>query len=266
MLLALSPRLAWELIVVDNGSSDETPQVLQSIASPRLRAVREPRRGKSRALNRGLSLAKGELVVFSDDDVDPAPGWLEALAGAAAKHPEADVFGGKIAVDRSKVPAWIVRSRNLQEILTTEHDFGEVEQRYPANRFPQGPNLAVRRRALETVSQPWAEDLGPGTAIPVGDEKCFFCRLGQGGGRPRVYVPSAVVRHHPPAANFRLGRALRRCYWGGYSGALVNARHPEALEPGPRVSVAAALAGTRSVRELLCAAIRAFGYWRGRKG
>jgi hypothetical protein len=262
---ALSPGLDWELIVVDNGSSDDTAQVLARTASERLRALHEPLPGKGRALNRGIAAARGELLAFSDDDVEPEAGWLDELAGAALRHPQADVFGGRIVVEADAVPGWIRRSRNLQEILITEHDLGDRERPYPPNRFPHGPNMAVRRRALEGVAAPWATDLGPGCSVPVGDERSFFCRIGQGGGKARIYVPTAIVRHHPPAHQLRFVPALRRCYWGGYSGGLLRARHPESMEPESRAPAWALLARTRSLQELACVAVRAVGYLNGRR-
>src|SRR4051812_21029824 len=75
-LRAMSPALDWELIVADNGSSDDTAQLLAGM-SGLLRAVHEPVPGKSRALNRAMAAAKGELLVFTDDDVEPHPAWLD---------------------------------------------------------------------------------------------------------------------------------------------------------------------------------------------
>ncbi len=262
----LSPALDWELVVADNGSSDATPQVLAEAGrAARLRAVHEPVAGKSRALNRALRVARGELIVFTDDDIEPHPDWLDELAMAARRHPDVDCFGGRIRVAESAVPAWVRKSRNLQEILTSEHDCGDIEGPYPPNRFPIGPNMAVRRRALEGIADPWPIDTGPGSALPVGDEMAFWLRIGQGAGRRRIYVPSALVFHTPDAGNLTLCGSLRRAYRGGYSGALVQRRYGTVRERAAGLkSVWARAAGTRSLRELLCVGARAAGVAMGR--
>src|SRR3954462_13260560 len=86
-LQALSPALAWERVIADNGSTDETAAVLAT-AGNKVRTVFEPKRGKSRALNRALGVARGELLVFPDDDVEPLAAWLDELAAAAQRHPD----------------------------------------------------------------------------------------------------------------------------------------------------------------------------------
>jgi glycosyltransferase involved in cell wall biosynthesis len=258
-LLALSPELAWELIVADNGSSDATAELLAA-AQDRLRAVFEPRPGKSRALNTALANARGALVVFTDDDIEPHPAWLDELAAAARRHPEVDCFGGRIRIDPTGVPPWILRSR-LNQLLTSAHDLGDAEVPYPPNRFPLGPNMAVRRRALRALPEPWPVDLGPGSSVPVGDETAFFYRLGLGAGKTRIYVPRAEVRHEPNLKCLGLGPALRRSYLGGYSIGLMSARYPQQATSEFRgVPVWRKVAATRSWQEFCCSAVRVLGY------
>jgi len=258
-LLELSPGLSWELIVADNGSTDDTSQVLAAMAG-RVRTVFEPQPGKSRALNRAMAAARGELLIFTDDDVEPDRAWLDELVAAARRHTDVDCFGGRITIDASAVPGWVLRSR-LRQLLTSGHDYGDVEGPYPPNRFPIGPNMAVRRRALHGRQDVWPVDLGPGSAIPVGDETAFFYRLGQGAARTRVYVPTAQVRHQPQAGYLTLGPALRRSYLGGYSAGFSNARyHAQAGKEFKGVPVWRKIAGTRSWREFCCSAVRVLGY------
>src|SRR5262245_38887235 len=72
------PGLAWEVLVVDNGSTDSTLEVFRSIAmrAPgRFRYVFEPTLGKSRAINAGLKVARGDVIALTDDDVTPAKNW-----------------------------------------------------------------------------------------------------------------------------------------------------------------------------------------------
>jgi glycosyltransferase involved in cell wall biosynthesis len=97
------PPGGWKLVLIDNGSDDDSPRILRSFLDRLpLALVSEPRRGKNRALNRGLGELEGDLAVFSDDDVLPARDWLVQLRAAADQHPECGAFGGHI------LPAWDV--------------------------------------------------------------------------------------------------------------------------------------------------------------
>lgn len=103
------PAGGWQLLVVDNGSVDETPQVLASFADRLpLRVFRCAERGKNRALNSVVAHFRGDLVVFTDDDVIPAPDWLIQHRTLADLHPEITFFCGPILpAMKSPPPAWI---------------------------------------------------------------------------------------------------------------------------------------------------------------
>jgi glycosyltransferase involved in cell wall biosynthesis len=260
-----------EFIFVDNGSIDGTAELLNEMKSlGHIRSIHEPQPGKGRALNAGIAAARGELLVFSDDDIEPDPTWLDELSKAAERHPDVVAFGGRILADANDVPCWIRESRNLQEILLTEHDLGNEVRQYPPNRFPVGPSMMIRRRALRDQPSPWSPEFGPGCAVPVGDERVLFCRIDQGGGRKRIYVGSSVVRHRIEGRQLRLLPALRRCYWGGYSGGLSMSLFPAQSEPDEeKPPMFRVLRKTKSAQELVCVIARAIGYvagrWRGRK-
>src|SRR5690606_2409380 len=81
--LIVPPGLRWELLVVDNASSDDTSQVLQGyLGRLPLRVVREERPGLSNARNAAIRAARGEYIIWTDDDVLVAPGWLAAYSDA----------------------------------------------------------------------------------------------------------------------------------------------------------------------------------------
>jgi glycosyltransferase involved in cell wall biosynthesis len=87
----------WELIAVDNNSTDRTEEVIRAFEGRLpIDYVYESEQGKSRALNTGVGVAQGELIVFTDDDVEPTPGWLGAYWEAYQKRPEGYYFGGPI--------------------------------------------------------------------------------------------------------------------------------------------------------------------------
>ena len=87
----------WELVAVDNNSTDRTEKVIRTFEGRLpIDYVYEPEQGKSRALNTGVDVAQGELIVFTDDDVKPTPDWLGAYWEAYQKRPEGYYFGGPI--------------------------------------------------------------------------------------------------------------------------------------------------------------------------
>lgn len=265
-----APR--FEVIVADNGSTDGTPDLLRrGHPGLDLRSVRVDTPGKGRALNAALRLARGELVVFTDDDVEPDPRWLAELFAGARRYADCAVFGGRIDVNRAAVPAWVRRSHNLMGLLTTEHRPADADAVYGYGRYPFGPNMAVRLERLRGLDRPYPEDMGPGTALPVGDESAFFLRLSPPEAADRRYLAAARVFHAVDDAHTGLGSALRRSLQQGRAqgrlGIPVLPADPNAAGSADARSFArAALARIRacgSLRELLCVAVRHVGYVRG---
>jgi glycosyltransferase involved in cell wall biosynthesis len=102
----------YDVIVVDNASTDDTPQVIAAFMDrqPVVRYLREPRRGASSARNTGIRAAGGRIIAFVDDDVHVAPDWIAAIAAAFDRHPEVDCIGGRIEPCwPSPPPAWLTR-------------------------------------------------------------------------------------------------------------------------------------------------------------
>src|SRR5262245_45029284 len=91
-------RLAGtEILLVDNNSPDDTPEVAKSFGDRLpLRYLCEPRQGKTFALNRGVAEARGDLLLFTDDDVELNERWVKEYRAAASRHPEAGWFGGRV--------------------------------------------------------------------------------------------------------------------------------------------------------------------------
>ena len=95
----------FEVIVVDNGSHDDTAEVIARRGrDPRFRYVLETRRGASSARNAGIALARAPVVAFIDDDVRPRHDWVAAIVRAFVEHPEVDCIGGRVEPRWPKAP------------------------------------------------------------------------------------------------------------------------------------------------------------------
>src|SRR5262245_2896347 len=91
------PNISWKLVIVDNGSSDSTLEIINSFrAHLPIEVYFEPVAGKNRALNRGLRAVDGQLVVLTDDDTLPNPSFLQAWAKFLDTKSDYGLFGGSI--------------------------------------------------------------------------------------------------------------------------------------------------------------------------
>jgi hypothetical protein len=133
---------------------------------------------------------------------------------------------------------------------------------YESGNFPYGPNMAVRRSVIG-IQDPWPEHLGPGRALPVGDEMVFVQNLGAA-GRERLYTPDCVVEHRPVIRGNFLFRSLKRCLQGGYVAGRYSIPEPRAGTSRSMAGLAQSrLTGSRSVQEFCCISARATGYFFG---
>lgn len=189
----------WELIVVDNGSSDDTQAVILSHgADLPLRGAAEPRPGLSNARNAGVAAAAGERIIWTDDDVVVDEGWLVAYAEAFAARPDAAVFGGAVVpVLEPPSPAWLTGSRRLTATLFAERDPAKMPKAIEPGDLPFGANFAVLRSAQ--AAHPYDPRLGVGPGQRrVGEETAVLGAI-LGAGGAGVWVPASIVRHQIPA-------------------------------------------------------------------
>jgi glycosyltransferase involved in cell wall biosynthesis len=206
------PRTAFEIVVVDNASTDGTPAVVRQLARrpgfPPLILLQEPRPGKTYAVNTGLGAAHGDLLAFTDDDVVPEPQWLRALSGAITET-GADFAVGRIApLWEAPPPAWVGPA--LHGVLAIP-DNGprrlEVRSGVNEHLMALAGNLAVRSGVFAAIGT-WRTDLGKELgSLRSGEDHEFFLRMLRAGCRG-VYEPTARVTHFVPAA--RLNRPYFR--------------------------------------------------------
>ncbi len=265
LLLGLHSQLqppSFEVIVADNSASHTAADILERPAQGfTLRGLHVPEPGKGRALNAALRQACGQLLVLTDDDVRPHPRWLTELHRAAQEHPEAAVFGGRIEV-LNPVPRWIRESENLMGLLTTGHE--RSMEVYGYGQYPFGPNMAIRKRLILGIERPYPEDMGPGTALPVGDESAFLMPLSAPNARDRRYVHAASVVHDVLASRLKLSVALRRARAQGRSQARLGIPIVLPGEGPKQMSFAAQvqrrIRACRSLSEFACVVARQLGH------
>ena len=150
------PSLGWEIVVVDNNSSDSTPDVVTSFsrtATIPVRYVFEPGQGLSRARNRGVREARGSILAFTDDDVLPAPDWIAQVVAAIDRWGAHGVGGRILPRWEAPPPSWITGNwRLLRRLSIMDFDQSRLLA-LPLERKPQvwGANMAFRRELLDRV-------------------------------------------------------------------------------------------------------------------
>jgi glycosyltransferase involved in cell wall biosynthesis len=200
--------LSWELLLIDNNSSDETCQVAESFAQHLpLRYLFESEQGLSAARNRALREFMGDLLVFTDDDVVLDNKWLYEYASAAHFFPEASYFGGRILpLWNNDKPRWLVDpSLSLISGLLVHYDLGEENRWFEENEpLPFGANFALRRELVERL-QPFRLDLGvKGGSAGRGEEAEYLDRARCSGARG-AYLGRAACYHGQDPRRFRIG-------------------------------------------------------------
>jgi glycosyltransferase involved in cell wall biosynthesis len=204
---------SWEVLVVDNNSTDGTQAVLREFERRLpLRSVFEPKPGKSNAANRLVAEARGDFIVWTDDDVLVDPAWLRAYAAAFARHPDAAIFGGPIRPwFPNQPPPWLERGFHVVETAYASLDQGPEELALTADGHPYGANMALRRAVH--LRRPFNPALGPRPNSGLRGEEALLLRELFALGEIGFWVPEASVRHYVPPARQTL-RFLREYYLG----------------------------------------------------
>lgn len=203
------PERPWEMLVIDNGSTDATAALLAHVdwhpAGVPVRVVREERLGLSNARNRALREARGEYLLFMDDDETPDPAWLRAYEQAMEEF-EPDALGGRIEVFFEDG----VRPRWLQDELLGflgKLDHGEARWLEAPGTPIFGGNFAFRRSVFDAIGDFDARLGRMGKANIGGEDTEIYRRLLAHGCRVR-WVPQAIIHHRIQTPKLRRGYFL----------------------------------------------------------
>jgi GT2 family glycosyltransferase len=203
------PRAALEILVIDNNSRDDTRAVVESFAaaSPAPRHLLETKQGLDHARNRALVEARGEIVVFGDDDILVEPDWVRQMAAPFAADPGERIgcVGGEVVpVFPDGPPGWVAE---WHAPLAFRADAGPL----PPRQIPMGANLAFPKWIFEKVG-PFATTLDrSGNNLFSGGDAEMVRRV-RAAGFEVWFAPAAKVLHQMPAARTTFRHAARHAF------------------------------------------------------
>jgi glycosyltransferase involved in cell wall biosynthesis len=220
------PREHFEVLVIDNNSRDHTRAVVAEFAAarPAPRYLHEPQQGLDHARNRAIAEARGEIIVFGDDDILVQPDWLAQmavplLADAGVRRIGA-VGGEVIPVFPDGLPAWV---REWHAPLAFRADTGPLE----AKHSPMGANLAFPKWIFEQLGRfHTALDRAAGNYFSGGDSEMI--RRVRAAGFEVWFAPAAAVKHQMPASRTTFRYAARHAFDSARSRVIDRAGQPGA--------------------------------------
>jgi GT2 family glycosyltransferase len=202
-----TPELSWEVLVVDNNSSDHTQKVIEDVQQswPQLRYTSERQQGLSHARNHGINSAKGEILLFTDDDVLPEPEWLETTLAGMEKY-QADACGGFIApIWESPPPPWLTeRFYGFLAVRTDRTDDYPIKS---ASQAPFGANMAIKKSVFQKVGAFDTNRGRKGGVLASGEDGELFERI-LAAGLKAVFLGDSRVHHK--VESFRLTKKYFR--------------------------------------------------------
>ena len=195
-------RKEYEILLVDNNCTDNTREICEAFAKAhkdvQFRYTIEPEQGLSAARNRGVKEAKGDIIVYIDDDALIDTHYLRDYAEWFAAHPKTMACGGPIEpLYEAEEPSWM--TPYTKALLTAWMNYGEKVRTYPKGRFPGGGNAAYRKSVFEKVGL-FNTALGrKGGNLMGSEEKDIFDKM-HTLDMEVLYLPTPVLHHIIPQA------------------------------------------------------------------
>ena len=208
--------IRWEIVIVDNNSSDNTKEVAYAFcegSNLKVNYLFEEKTGLSYARNAGILASKGSLLLFIDDDVLIPQEFISNALFGAKEFPEFQIFGFRVLpewLENTKPPFWLTFKKffnlpiNLIQSFLPVHDLGSEPLQYP-NRIaknPIGASFLIKKEILENLG-PFREDLGAGQSGVCEDTEFFWYALIS--GFKILYWPYATLYHTVDPERLSLG-------------------------------------------------------------
>ncbi|TSK04499.1 MAG: glycosyltransferase [Geobacter sp.] len=231
------PEELFEVIVVNNGSSDETEEVCRHFSRriTHFKIISEPRPGLHNGRHAGMKEARGEVLVYADDDIEALPTWLEGVA-ESFRDPAVALVGGKILPKfEAAPPEWVATlSHNTDAGWALGWysllDFGDTVHEIP-HEYVWGCNLSIRRDVLLKAGG-FHPDAFPQVLIRYrGDGETALSEAVRRMGLKCLYNPKASVRHVVTKERMTLEYIYRRAYNQGISDSFTDLRRTRRLSP-----------------------------------
>lgn len=196
--LNIPADVTWEIVVVDNGSSDDTRAIIESFQGQLpVQYVFVPQPGHARSRNAAIANVTGELILWTDNDVIVEPNWLAAYVAGARKFPQAAFFGGKIVpVFESRKPIWLAETWPKCHPVYAARDLGNDEFELPPQQYPFGANFAVRTAVQKQF--PFNVDWGRSASAMLGDDEINVLDRMARAGHVGIWLPTATLKHFIP--------------------------------------------------------------------
>jgi GT2 family glycosyltransferase len=197
--LHIPPGVEWELLVVNNNCTDDTDATVQRHASHLpIRLLHESRPGKSFAANLALEHARGDLLVWTDDDVLVDENWLSAYVRAARDWPDVSFFAGAIRPwFERQPPGWIHRHMSKLNGVYVCADYGPQARPWTPNTPVYGANMAFRMEVARSF--PLNPMFGRIKGELIGGDDTELVQRVVQAGHKGMCLPEAWVQHYVPA-------------------------------------------------------------------
>jgi glycosyltransferase involved in cell wall biosynthesis len=216
------PAEAFEIIVVDNDSTDLTPQVVKRFVTEpgvALRYIAENRPGITFARNRGAEEARYPCLAYLDDDCCVEPDWLSQLVQGFDLHDDVVAVGGQVVLDWSQTerPAWL--GTGLEPWLGANSRLGSQPRLLDEKTQVMESNMALKREAWQSAGGFLGMEQFGSRHMSAGEVLYLLKQLHQQRGQI-AFVPQAVAVHR--MGTFTRRRFLRRGYWQGVSDGILD--------------------------------------------